>query len=106
MIYDSGSNFKLHFCSLCDIYGIKHKPTSVRYPQANAILERIHAVAANMLCTSKLDMAESVKASNKDIFLSDASWAVCSTYHTMLKVSPGAAVFGRDMLFDIPFITD
>jgi hypothetical protein len=27
-------------------------------------------------------------------------------YHTVLKASPGAAIFGRDMLFDIPFIAD
>ena len=29
-----------------------------------------------------------------------------STYHTVLKASPGAAIFGRDMLFDIPYIAD
>jgi hypothetical protein len=59
-----------------------------------------------MLRTSELDMAESVKASDIDIFLSDAVWAVCSTYHTVLKASLGAAIFGQDMLFDIPFIAD
>jgi hypothetical protein len=32
--------------------------------------------------------------------------AVCSTYHAVLKASPGAAIFGQDMLFDIPFIAD
>ena len=32
--------------------------------------------------------------------------AICSTYHTVLKASPGAAIFGRDMLFDIPFLAD
>ncbi len=56
--------------------------------------------------TSKLDMAEMVKASDIDLFLSDAAWAVCSTYHTALKASPGAAIFGQDMLFDILFIAD
>ncbi len=56
--------------------------------------------------TSELDMAELVKASDINVFLSDAAWAVCSTYHTVLKASPGAAIFGRDMLFDIPFIAD
>ncbi len=85
---------------------MKYKPTSVKNPQANDILERIHAVLGNMLHTSKLDMAETVKASDIDVFLSDAPWAVCSTYHTVLKASPGAAIFGRDMLFDIPFIAD
>ncbi len=47
-----------------------------------------------------------VKASDIDIFLSDAAWAIHSTCHTLLKASPGAAIFGRDMLFDIPFIAD
>ncbi len=59
-----------------------------------------------MLRTSKLDMAETVKASDIDIFLSDAAWAVRSTYHTVLKASPGAVIFGQDVLFDIPFIAD
>ncbi len=34
------------------------------------------------------------------------AWAISSTYHTVLKASPGAAIFGRDMLFDIPYIVD
>jgi hypothetical protein len=59
-----------------------------------------------MLHTSELNMAETVKPSDIGIFLSDAAWAVRSTYHTVLKASPGAALFGRDMLFDIPFIAD
>jgi hypothetical protein len=106
IIYDNGSKFKLHFQSLCDTYGIKHKPTSVKNPQANAILEHIHAVLGNMLHTSELNMAKLVKASDINVFLSNAAWAICSTYHTVLKASPGAAIFGRDMLFGIPFITD
>ena len=39
-------------------------------------------------------------------FLTNAAWAIRSTYHTVLKASPGAAIFGRDMLFDIPSIAD
>jgi hypothetical protein len=58
-----------------------------------------------MLRTSELDMAKTVKASDIDVFLSDAAWAV-TTYHTVLKASPGAAIFGQDMLFDILFIAD
>ena len=59
-----------------------------------------------MLCTAELDMAETETPSDIDTFLTNASWAICSTYHTVLKASPGAAIFGRDMLFDIPFIAD
>ena len=106
IIYDNGSEFKLHFEALCDSYGIKRKPTSVKNPQANAILERVHQVISTMLRTAEIDMAESVAPSDIDTFLTNASWAIRSTYHTVLKASPGAAIFGRDMLFDIPYIAD
>ncbi len=59
-----------------------------------------------MLCTAELDMAKSVNASDIDIFLADAAWAIRSTQHTVSKASPGAAIFGRDVLFGIPFIAD
>ncbi len=59
-----------------------------------------------MLRTAEFDMAKSVKASDIDVFLSDAAWAIQSTYHAVLKASPGAAIFGQDMLFNILFITD
>jgi hypothetical protein len=106
MIYNNGSEFKLHFRDLCKTYGVKRKPTSIKNPQAKAILERIHAVFTNMLRTAKLDMAKLVNASDIDIFLADAALAICSTHHIVLKASPGAAIFGQDMLFDIPFIAD
>ncbi len=59
-----------------------------------------------MLRTSEIDMAETVTESDISDFFTNAAWAVCSTYHTVLKTSPGAAIFGRDMLFDIPFLAD
>ena len=59
-----------------------------------------------MLCTSEIDMAETVTESDIADFLTNAAWAVRSTYHTVLKTSPGAAIFGRDMLFDVPFLAD
>jgi hypothetical protein len=106
MIYNNGSEFKLHLCALRKTYGIKHKPTGIKNPQANDILEHIHAVFTNMLHTSELNMAGSVNASDIDIFLADAAWAIRSTHHTVLKASPDAAIFGQDMPFDISFIAD
>jgi hypothetical protein len=106
IIYNNGNEFKLNFEYLCETYGIKHKPTTLKNPQVNAILERLHQVLGQMLCTSKLDMAETITPDDVDVFLDRAAWAICSTYHTVLKASPGAAIFGRDMLFDIPFIAD
>ena len=51
-------------------------------------------------------MANSATPDDVDVFLDNAAWAVCSTYHTVLKASPGAAIFGCDMLFEIPFVAD
>jgi hypothetical protein len=51
-------------------------------------------------------MADSVTPNDIDVFLNNAAWAIRSTYHTVLKASPGAAIFGRDMLFNIPFVAD
>ena len=79
----------MHFEHLCDSYGIKR-----RNPQANAILERVHQVIGQMLRTLELDMADSVSPDNVDIFLDNAAWAIRSTYHTVVKASPGAAIFG------------
>jgi len=59
-----------------------------------------------MICTAELDMADSVYPADIDTFIDNAVWAIRSTYHTVLKALPGAAIFGRDMLFDIPFVTD
>ena len=59
-----------------------------------------------MLCTAEIGMANTVVPSDIDILLTDVAWAIHSTYHTVLKASPGTAIFGRDMLFEIPFIAD
>ena len=106
VIYDNGSEFKLHFRSLCESYGLQQKSTTVRNPQANAILKRIHAVFGDMLRASQLDLAETINNETIDDFISNAAWAIRSTHHTVLKTLPGAAIFGRDMLFDIPYIAD
>jgi hypothetical protein len=83
-----------------------HKPTRVKNSRANGTLECVHQVLGQMLCTAELDMANSLTPDDVDVFLDNAAWAICSTYHTVLKASPGAAFFGCDMLFDILFVAD
>jgi hypothetical protein len=76
----------------------------IKNPQANAILEHLHQVLAQMLRTSEFDMAETVTSDDANVFLDNTAWAICSANHTVLKASPGAAIFGHDVLFDISFI--
>ncbi len=94
LIYNNGLEFKLNFETLCNSFGIKRKPTMIKNQQVNAICERFHQVLGTMMCTSELDMADSVEPADIDTFIDNAAWAICSTYHTALKASPGAAIFG------------
>ncbi len=66
----------------------------VKNLHANAILERVHQVIGQMLRTSEINIANSVSPDDVDGFLDNTAWAIHSTYHTVLKASPGAAVFG------------
>jgi hypothetical protein len=59
-----------------------------------------------MLLTAEIDITDSVTPNDIDVVLDNAAWSICSTYHTVLKTSPGAVILGQDMLFDIPFVAD
>ncbi len=54
LIYVNGSEFKLHFDYLCKSYGIKHKPTTVKNPQAHAIFKYVHQSFGQILCTAEM----------------------------------------------------
>ncbi len=81
IVYDNGSEFKLHF--------EKCKPTGIKNPQSNAILKRVHQTIMAMLRIADLDMADTVSKGDIADFLTNATWTFCSTYHTVLKTSPG-----------------
>ena len=91
---------------LVNDYGIKQKPITVRNPQVNAIVERIHQVIANMVRTFELE-TNYLDVDNpwKEI-LSAAAFAVRSMYHTTLRKTPGQLVFGRDIIFNTPHIVN
>ena len=82
-------------------YGVKAKPITVRNPQANAIVERVHQVIGNMIRTFELEKNYLDEEDPWKGVLSATAFAVRSTYHTTLQKSPGQLVFGRDMIFNI-----
>ncbi len=82
--------------------------TSISQPRLriHKQMECVHQVLGQMLNTAELNTANSVTPDDVDVFLDNLAWAICSTHHAVLKASPGAAIFGRDMLFDILFVAD
>jgi hypothetical protein len=74
--YNNGSVFKLNFEYLCKSYGIKHKPTTIKNPQANEILECIHQVLVQMSRNAEFDMAQLATPDDVDVLLDNAAcWA-------------------------------
>jgi len=101
--YDRGSEFigKDFQKMIRDDYGVKGKPITVRNPQANAIVERVHQVIGNIIRTFELEGNYLDEDDPWKGILSATMFAVRSTFHTTLQASPGQLVFGRDMIFNI-----
>jgi transposase InsO family protein len=73
-IYDNGSEFKLHFETLCGSC-IQRKPTTIKNPKANAICERVHQILGTMMRTSEIDMANSVEPADINTSIDNTTWA-------------------------------
>ena len=101
--YDRGSEFiGQDFQKMIkNDYGIKGKPITVRNPQANAIVERVHQVIGNIIRTFELENNYLDEEDPWKGILSATAFAVRSTFHTTLQSTPGQLVFGRDMIFNI-----
>jgi hypothetical protein len=48
-IFDNGPEFSSEFLELLSSYGVIAKPTTIKKPQANAFVERIHKLSAILL---------------------------------------------------------
>ena len=72
----------------------------------NSIPERVHQVVMMMCRTPELNMRDTPLSEDVMDFLTDASWIICSTYHTVLRAFPVAMILGQDMLFDIPYVAN
>jgi transposase InsO family protein len=53
-IFDNGSEFSSEFFELLQSYGVAAKPTTIKNPQANAFVERIHQVMGNSIHSMEL----------------------------------------------------
>ncbi len=107
MTFDRGSEFIGHdFKDMLRSYGITKKPITVRNPQANSVVERVHQVLGNMMRTFELQENYLDEDDPFKGLLSAAAFAIRATYHTTLQKSPGQLVFGRDMVFNVQHVAD
>ena len=85
---------------------IQSIPTTVKNPQANAIVERMHQTISTMIAIS---LHENPPTNFEDVSslimrkCKAAQFAIRATTHSTLKFSPGELAFGRNILH--PFST-
>ena len=110
IVYDKGTEFMGEFAKMVENdYQIKRKGITVRNPQANSILERIHQTLGNILRTFELHQEDYQTLENTttwDGILAAAMFALRTTYHTTLQATPAQLVFHRDAVLNIPFQPD
>ena len=80
--------------------------TSVKNQQDNAPVERVHQVILNMLVTKYLDNKVFDYIHTCGETLESIALAIRASYHRTIMYTPGQAVFGRDMLFNLVSVVD
>ncbi|DBA04493.1 TPA: hypothetical protein N0F65_011041 [Lagenidium giganteum] len=100
-VYDQGCEFTgFEFQEMLESYGVKARPTTVKNPQANSILERPHQVLGAMVRTSNLD------DNTWEQILPSVAFAIRATVSTTKEAIPGQLVFGRDMVLGTTFVAN
>ncbi len=101
VIFDNGSEFKKDFVPLLKDWSIKPKATTIKNPQSNSPVERIHQVIHHMFTTKNLSEQTFDYIDPFGHILASIAWAVQASYNSATDATPAQLVFGRDMLFNL-----
>ena len=82
-------------------YGIPCNSISIRIPQANAIVERVHQTIGNIISTFKIQKMDIENEKPWEGILSSTMFPIQSTMHTTTQHTPSQLVFGQDEILNI-----
>jgi hypothetical protein len=105
VVFDKGTEFMGDFARMvAKDYGIERKGITVRNPQANAIIERIHQTIGNIIRTFEIQSSDDLDENDPwSGILSATMFAIRATFHTTLQATPAQLVFGRDAIMNTKF---
>ncbi|KAG7355485.1 reverse transcriptase RNA-dependent DNA polymerase [Nitzschia inconspicua] len=110
VIHDQGGEFiGEDFQHRLRVHGIHSRPITAKNPQANSVCERMHQAIGNalrVLSTMEPPRGHSSDKQLVDTAIADAVYAARCIYSSALKTTPGGLAFGRDMILNIPLVTD
>lgn len=101
VIFDNGSEFKKDFVPLLRDWSIKPTCTTIKNPQSNSPVERIHQVLRHMFVTKSLHEKIFDYIDPFGATLASVAWAIRASYNSATDSTPAQLVFGRDMMFNI-----
>jgi len=105
VVFDNGTEFTSEFHILLQSYGIQAKATSVKNPQSNAFVERIHLTIGDSLRAMDLSNRAFDETTVHGI-LQAIAWALRTNYYTSLRTSPGQLAFGQDMVVPATYLAN
>jgi len=105
VVFDNSTEFTSEFHELLQSYGIQAKATSVKNPQSNAIVERIHLTIGDSLRAMDLSN-RAFDDTTVHRILQAIAWGLRTTYHTSLRTSPGQLAFGQDVVVPATYLAN
>ena len=111
VLTDGGPEFVGHeWDAMLGEWGLTRKRISAHTPTANAIIESSHKSMGQILRTifdqeNPQSIAEMDKVVDKALALTMRALR-CASSSSLNGFAPGSLVFGRDMLLNIPIVTD
>jgi hypothetical protein len=109
-IHSNGEEFTgASFSHMLHANVIKDVTTTVKNPQANAICKRLHKSVSNTLwLMMSAYPSNNIEQTNDimDTCFATATYASKVAIHCTLNISPGALVFHRDLILNIPLLSD
>ena len=99
VLFDNGS-------TLLKDFNIILVSMSVKNPQANAPVERVHQVILNILFTKDIDNRVFYHIDPWGGTLASIAWEIRASHKCTTMVTPGQTVFGGDMLLNLTSVID
>jgi hypothetical protein len=109
IIPDQGTEFKGNLTAALERAGLHGITTTVRNAPGNAVCERMHSTVGDILRVlvhTYTSQSQEEATQLVDRALPTARLTSRTIVHTTMGVSPGAIVFHRDMLLEIPYVAD
>ena len=105
MIHDNGSEFiGAEFQEMLHSFDITPVPTTVKNPQVNSLIERIHLTMGDR-CRMK-EFKFNMLEEQIQTPLSSIMWAIRSKLHSVVAYTPAQLAFYRDMLMRTKVVVD